>query len=225
MTFSSWSWIYQKALPVSRECAKIFGTMNWKRAWKKRLRKIKAGKYLNNLTSGRLTRAKVLSYLTMAAFVAVIGGVLVMGVLFAWYAKDLPHPDKVVRREGFSTKIYDRNEKLLYDVFADQRRIPVKLKEIPEHLKQATVAIEDKNFYKHEGFDPFGMFRGFLRLFTRGRAQGGSTLTQQLVKNVLLTQKRAISRKIKEFILASGFFWAVQIFLLQKNTEFSWDFV
>jgi 1A family penicillin-binding protein len=76
------------------------------------------------------------------------------------------------------------------------------LGDVPEYLKQATIAIEDKNFYKHQGFDPIGMLRGFSRIFTRGYAQGGSTLTQQLVKNVLLTPERSIFRKIKEFILA-----------------------
>jgi len=64
------------------------------------------------------------------------------------------------------------------------------------------VAVEDKDFYEHQGFDIMGMLRGLSRLFTRGRAQGGSTLTQQLVKNVLLTGERKISRKIKEFVLA-----------------------
>jgi len=69
-------------------------------------------------------------------------------------------------------------------------------------LCNATIAIEDKNFYKHGGFDPLGMIRGFSRIFTLGYAQGGSTLTQQLVKNVLLTSQRTIPRKLKEFILA-----------------------
>src|SRR3989338_8107493 len=85
--------------------------------------------------------------------IAVLGffGVLFMSLLgvvaFAWYSRDLPQPDKIVRREGFATKIFDRNGELLYDVFADQRRTPVELNQIPETLKQATIAIEDKNFY------------------------------------------------------------------------------
>ncbi|MDP4030807.1 MAG: PBP1A family penicillin-binding protein, partial [Candidatus Beckwithbacteria bacterium] len=110
---------------------------------------------------------------------------------------------KVVRREGFSTKIFDRNGELLYDVFADQRRTPVTLDQVPVVLREATVAIEDKNFYKHEGFDPWGLVRAlFNSLFRFRRLAGGSTLTQQLVKNVLLTPERAVSRKIKEFVLS-----------------------
>ncbi|HUW21761.1 MAG TPA: PBP1A family penicillin-binding protein [Candidatus Bathyarchaeia archaeon] len=176
--------------------------MSWKRVWKKRLRQIKSRKYLNLSQLGSLKRAKILSYLAIFCFVSVLSGILIVGLLFAWYAKDLPHPDKIVRSEGFSTKIFDRQEKLLYDVFADQRRIPVKIEQVPTALRQATVAIEDKNFYKHHGFDPFGIVRALYNIVVHHRLQGGSTLTQQLVKNVLLTQKRVLSRKIKEFILA-----------------------
>ncbi|RJR30402.1 PBP1A family penicillin-binding protein [Candidatus Microgenomates bacterium] len=115
----------------------------------------------------------------------------------------LPSPDKIVRRDGFSTKILDRNGEVLYDIFVDERRTPVEsIDKIPEYLRQATIAVEDKNFYQHQGFDPIGMVRGVSRLFTRGYAQGGSTLTQQLVKNVLLTSERSVFRKIKEFVLA-----------------------
>ena len=137
-----------------------------------------------------------------AGFVTVVGGIIVLVGVLAWVAKDLPSPDRIVRREGFSTKIYDRNNKLLYDVFADQRRTPVNLDQVPLILRQATIAIEDKSFYKHQGFDPFGFVRGVvIRPLLTGRFEGGSTLTQQLVKNVLLTQQRTISRKVKEFVL------------------------
>ena len=132
--------------------------------------------------------------LVLTCFVAVIG-------VFLFVAKDLPNPDRVVRREGFSTKIYDRNNALLYDVYADQRRTPVTLTQIPLTLRQATIAIEDKNFYKHEGFDFLGWIRALYRIVVFRKLQGGSTITQQLVKNTLVTQQRTISRKIKEFIL------------------------
>jgi len=136
------------------------------------------------------------------AFFALI--ILIVGfvVALSYIAYDLPSPDKIVRREGFSTKILDRNGEVLYDIYQDQKRVPVKFEDVPDYLKKATIAIEDKNFYKHEGFDVLGIIRGFTRIFTRGRAQGGSTLTQQLVKNVLLTSERSMVRKIKEFVLA-----------------------
>ncbi len=110
--------------------------------------------------------------------------------------------DKVVRREGFSTKILDRSGKVLYDIYADQRRTAVELDSMPLYLRQATIAIEDKNFYKHEGFDPIGILRAAYSIAFLGRVQGGSTLTQQLVKNVLLSPERSIFRKIREFLLA-----------------------
>lgn len=157
--------------------------------WRKRRRRVK-------------NKSKLVARLAFLGFVGVVGLIFFGGILFALYAKDLPHPDKIVRREGFSTKIYDRNGELLYDIFSDQRRTPVNLDEIPQHLKNATIAIEDKNFYKHKGFDPTGIFRALYNILIHHRLQGGSTLTQQLVKNVLLTPRRTLARKFKEFILA-----------------------
>lgn len=135
-------------------------------------------------------------------FWGVIAGFIFLFFVLPLMAFGLPSPDKIVRQEGFSTKILDRNGKPLYDIYSNKRQTPVKIDDVPTYLRQATIAIEDKNFYKHAGFDPFGMLRGFTRVFTRGHAQGGSTLTQQLVKNVLLTSDRSIVRKIKEFVLA-----------------------
>jgi len=149
-----------------------------------------------------LKRSRKIAAISKLAFIGVILLFLSSFIIFPLLAFDLPSPDKVVRREGFSTKITDRNGEPLYEIFTDQRRTPVNFEDIPEDLKNATIAIEDKNFYKHQGFDPVGMLRGLSRIFTRGYAQGGSTLTQQLVKNVLLTPERSVFRKVREFILA-----------------------
>ena len=150
---------------------------------------------------GGRSRSWWVSRLITAGFVVTIVG-LIGGIgLFAYIARDLPSPDRVVRREGFSTRIYDRDGELLYDVFADQRRTPVSFDQMPLPLRQATIAIEDKNFYTHQGFDPLGIIRGALRSVFTGRLQSGSTLTQQLVKNTLLTPKQTLARKIRELIL------------------------
>ena len=134
---------------------------------------------------------------------AVVIGVVFVLAMFLLVARDLPDPNQVQRKTGYSTVILDREgEEVLFDLYTDENRKFTPLDEIPEYLQQATVAVEDKDFYEHQGFDIMGMLRGLSRLFTRGRAQGGSTLTQQLVKNVLLTGERKISRKIKEFVLA-----------------------
>lgn len=150
----------------------------------------------------KLTRSRRSVALAKLAFLGVVGIFLISFIIFPIFAFGLPSPDKIIRREGFSTKILDREGEVLYDIFADQKRTPVELTDIPEYLRKATIAVEDKNFYEHQGFDPLGMLRGLSRIFTRGYAQGGSTLTQQLVKNVLLTPERSVFRKIREFILA-----------------------
>ncbi len=129
-------------------------------------------------------------------------GVMGFFGLFAYYSQELPEPGQIVRREGFSTKIYDRNGKLLYDLFDEERRVPVELSQMPDYLKQATIAIEDKEFYEHGGFDFLTVVRIPYNIVFRQRLVGGSTLTQQLVKNVLLTNSRTISRKFKELVLA-----------------------
>ena len=118
--------------------------------------------------------------------------------------KDLPSPTNLAQYNlDISTKIYDRNGKLLFDIFADQNRTPVPLSEMPKHLQEATIAIEDKDFYRHQGVNIIGgMVRALLADVTHGQLQGGSTITQQLVKSELLTPDRTITRKIKEIILA-----------------------
>lgn len=151
--------------------------------------------------SERVKKSRLIMRLTKLAFMGVV--LLVVGAVVSipLFAFNLPTPEKIVRKEGFSTKILDRNGETLYDIFIDQRRTPVNLEDIPVFLKQATVAIEDKNFYKHKGFDPTGYLRAIFNIVAYRKLQGGSTLTQQLVKNALLTPERTIFRKIKEFIL------------------------
>lgn len=131
----------------------------------------------------------------------VVGYIAIL-VVFLWYSKDLPTPTRVVRQIGFSSQIYDRNGQLLYDVYKDAKRSPVVWENLPSDLKNATIAVEDKEFYKHGGFDPLTPFRIIKNFFYFHKLTGGSTLTQQLVKNVLLTSESTIKRKIKEFILS-----------------------
>jgi 1A family penicillin-binding protein len=127
---------------------------------------------------------------------------LIGGIVF--FATQVPSPESLTNREiASATKIYDRNGELLYDIFKNQNRTPVKLSEIPDSVKKATISIEDKNFYTHQGFSPAGIARSLLELATQRKISGGgSTLTQQLVKNALLTDEQSFIRKIKEFILA-----------------------
>jgi len=124
-------------------------------------------------------------------------------ILFTWFVtKDLPSPKQLESRQVLqTTKILDRNGKQLFDVYTDQNRTVVPLSEIGDNLKHATIAIEDKDFYKHRGFDVWGIMRAATKT-AGGNLQGGSTITQQLVKSVFLSPERTIDRKIKELYLA-----------------------
>ena len=133
-------------------------------------------------------------------------GVLFVALLFLYYAKDLPNPNKLLNREvPESTKIFDREGGLLYEVHGEFKRTLVGLDQIPEYAQKATIAIEDKDFYKHHGISITGILRSMLRYVVNlgPSGGGGSTLTQQFVKNAILTNKDGIfGRKIPEAILS-----------------------
>ncbi len=115
----------------------------------------------------------------------------------------LPSPSRLASDQfPVSTKILDRNGQLLYEIYADQNRTPVKLTDLPDSVLKATIAIEDKNFYRHHGFAWEGITRAFLNTIFKKNLQGGSTITQQLVKTTLLTPERTLKRKLREAILS-----------------------
>jgi len=142
--------------------------------------------------------------LKIGAIAFAIGLLVAIGI-FAYFAKDLPKPGKVnTRTIDESTKIYDRTGTvLLYDIHGEEKRTIIPHNEIPLVAKQATIALEDHNFYNHPGFDVKGVVNAVLsNVFHIGGGRGGSTITQQFVKNSILTNERSLSRKIKELILA-----------------------
>lgn len=129
---------------------------------------------------------------------------LMLFLFLGWVFYGIPSPEKLESGNlPVSTKIFDRNGQLIYEIYANQRRSPVKIEEIPDFVKQATIAIEDKDFYKHHGFSINGIIRAIYKTVFQRKVQGGSTLTQQLVKNALLSPERTLRRKIREFILAT----------------------
>ncbi|MDA2935763.1 PBP1A family penicillin-binding protein [Patescibacteria group bacterium AH-259-L05] len=142
-------------------------------------------------------------------FIFIIFLVLVFGAIGSislfLLTKSLPHPEKLIERSiAQSTKIYARDEKtLLYEIFSEQRRTVVDLEKIPQHLVYATIVSEDRDFFTHPGFDISGIARAILVDILRGgKVQGGSTLTQQFIKNAFLTRKKTYTRKIKELLMA-----------------------
>ncbi len=154
-----------------------------------------------------MTRARLLQALKIAGWVLlatlVVGAASVFLVIRHYEAK-LPTLDKV--RKGYEppqvTRVLSREGTVLASLFTERRTV-VKFNDIPNHVKLAFLAAEDAAFYQHEGLDYLGMLRALAVNLRSGRSrQGASTITQQVVKNVLLVPERTYERKIKETILA-----------------------
>ena len=153
-------------------------------------------KYLGNLFAkiiqalkNEYTRKKVIFF-----------SVLISGSL--WLFWGIPLPTNLSSEEyPVSTKLLDRGGNLIYEIYSDKRRTPIKLEDLPDFVKESTISIEDKDFYKHYGFSYTGIARSVYNIIIKRKLQGGSTLTQQLVKNVLLSPERTVKRKVREFFL------------------------
>ena len=154
-------------------------------------------------------------YFLLGSFGIVVFGVIpLIAILFL---QNLPHPRELTSRQiPQTTKIYDRHGVLLYEIYASQNRTLVPLRDIPPHLKHATLAIEDKNFYHHWGFDIQGIIRALKENSSGEIVQGGPTITQQLIKSSMLTPERTIERKVREIVLA---FWAERIYSKDQILE------
>jgi len=144
---------------------------------------------------------------TARLLILIAGGVALLFIIgvFAYFAKDLPSPGKISSRVVVeSTKIYDRTgDKLLYDIHGEEKRTVIPLAEIPDVVKYATIALEDQDFYEHHGIKFTSIARAAIKnLLDRGVQQGGSTITQQFIKNSVLSPERTFTRKIKEVILS-----------------------
>lgn len=142
--------------------------------------------------------------LTGFALTAILVGTVLIIVIFAYFSRELPNPSRLIeRRTELATKIMDRDGEVLYEVFGEKNRSLVELSQVSPHVINATLATEDSDFYLHQGFSPRGMARAIRNTWLKQQGlQGGSTLTQQVVKNSLLTRERTISRKIKELMLS-----------------------
>jgi membrane peptidoglycan carboxypeptidase len=146
-----------------------------------------------------------LMFFLKLAGVFILSGVLLFMLVFVYFAKDLPLPEKFTEKSFTeSTKIYDRTgEVILYEIAGDEKRTIVPLNEMPEHLKQAVIALEDNHFYTHHGIDIGGFVRSMLvNIKNRRLSVSGSTISQQLIKNTFFSTERSIKRKVRELILA-----------------------
>lgn len=166
------------------------------------------------LSRSRINRTILVSRLVRFSFFGLIGFTALFLLYFMWVSRSLPTLGQL-SKSGVkdSTKIIDKNGVVLYSIYKDYNRLYVPLKDMPKTLQEATVSTEDKDFYSNSGFSIPGMIRGLiLDPVFKGRATGGSTITQQLVKNLLLTSERSATRKVNELILA-----------IQVNSKFSKD--
>ncbi len=137
--------------------------------------------------------------------------ILSLALFCYWFIfRDLPSARLLTTNPpSLTTKIYDRHGELLYQIYRDENRSLITLSELPDYLVKATLAAEDKNFYKHSGYDLSGIARALYNnivnckfKFSTCSPQGGSTITQQLVKNALLSPEKSFTRKLKELILS-----------------------
>lgn len=162
-----------------------------------------AGGKLKEYTS-RAKRPLSKKKLAKALFYCFLAFLLFSFAAYLRLTHDLPDPNRLMERQvAQSTKIYDRSGlTVLYDIHGDQKRTMINLKDVPDNLKNATIAIEDKDFYKHKGFSVWAIFRTVVTNVLFNKMGGGSTLTQQFIKNSILTSEKTFTRKIKEIILA-----------------------
>jgi 1A family penicillin-binding protein len=134
-----------------------------------------------------------------------LGGCLLILLMFIYYTYNLPQPEKFTETPFIqSTKIYDRTGKvLLYDIYGEEKREIISFDKISDNLKHAVLASEDARFYQHGGIDFEGILRAILvDLKLQSASQGGSTITQQLIRSVYLTGQKSISRKVREMVLS-----------------------
>lgn len=139
-------------------------------------------------------------FFSITASIIIISGSF---FIYYWVFKDLPSPQELSKKEQtVTTRILDRNGELLFRIYEDENRTIVPLSKVSPDIINATVAIEDQDFYHHFGFSLKGITRAFKANIDGEAIQGGSTITQQLVKNRLLSTERTLQRKIKELVLA-----------------------
>ncbi|MGB3554847.1 MAG: penicillin-binding protein 1A [Jannaschia sp.] len=141
----------------------------------------------------------IFSFVTLG----VIAGALTVGGILWMYGRDLPNHEQLAQYTPPTISRIYSGEGRLMDEFARERRLFAPAEEIPDLVKRAFISAEDKNFYLHAGYDPVGMVAAAVDAARGGRLRGASTITQQVMKNFLLSSDRSAERKVKEIILAS----------------------
>ena len=145
--------------------------------------------------------------------IATIWTSVIVGALVGWYALDLPDPDQLISDRTPSVTVLDSSDRILA-TYGEFRGEIIPFDRLPEDLVAAVIAVEDRRFFDHGGMDVFGVLRALVaNLRAGGVVQGGSTITQQVIKNVFLTPERSLKRKIQEVLLA---FWLERRFTKEE---------
>jgi len=199
-----------------RRPAKPSHVISNRHRWWDRLR-IAVVAFLLAFTSRRRFKAYWLSRAGLIRVAKIAGaGFILIAAVFIFYIPSLPKPGQINSQLGQTTTFYSRDAynasnnttnftdaNKLYEIHGDQNRVVDDFNTIPDNLKHATIAIEDRNFYKEGAFSVIGILRSvFVDITNHGAYQGGSTITQQYVKTALLNNSKSVSRKIKELILS-----------------------
>ncbi|HLJ76353.1 MAG TPA: biosynthetic peptidoglycan transglycosylase, partial [Acidobacteriaceae bacterium] len=165
----------------------------------------------------RHRRFRLLRY----SIITLVWGLLALGAMLLWFAHDLPHPESAldaVRRPSLTLE--DRSGHV-FAAFGDIVGDPLRLSDMPAYLPSAVVAIEDRRFWHHPGVDFIGLARAAFTDLTSGQIrQGGSTITQQVAKNLFLTNARTFRRKVQELLLT---FWLEHTFTKRQILEIYLD--
>jgi len=183
---------------VKGSSTRNFSSKKWSRG--------KSAKNNKKSLFAKLKQKNVKRFLYSAGAVLMI--FVIVGLIFALayvqaITQDLPSPDKPFGVKSTSSEILDKNGKLLYKLFGDENRDPVDIDEVPLLLQWAVLAAEDIDFYSHPGVDLTGIIRcGVINIREGSTSCGGSTITQQLIKQTSLSSEQRIERKVKEIILA-----------------------
>jgi penicillin-binding protein 1A len=146
----------------------------------------------------RRRRFRLIGY----AIIAAIWGALAIAVMLLWFARDLPRPDSALAAARRPSLALEDRTGRVFATFGDIVGEPLRLSDMPPYLPAAAVAVEDRRFWHHPGIDPIGLARAVWVNLTSGRVtQGGSTITQQVAKNLFLTNARTYRRKVQELLL------------------------
>jgi 1A family penicillin-binding protein len=155
------------------------------------------------MLASRRARSLYLSLAATGALTLVIAGAITAASVMTVYANDISSPSALLSKKKTGTTILDRNGQVLFEGYGAQATKEVDLGDVPMSLRNATLAAEDPDFYQHPGFSWKGMARAaWVDVSKHGTVEGGSTLTQQLVKNALLTSSKDFGRKYQEILLA-----------------------